>query len=73
MIYTNKADFHSDTKYQDTAPWGTPFCQIVLALKLLYEERSQIMLDAIKKSLKIHNIFIDSKCNDGYPGICGRF
>ena len=42
------------------ASWVTPFCYFVLALKLLYEERSQIMRDASNKLLIEHNIFIDS-------------
>ena len=70
---TNESDFRLGTKWQDTAPPVTSCCRFVLALKLLCEERSQIMRDASNKLLNIHNIYIDSQCNDGYPGSCWIF
>ena len=45
MIYTIEADFRPDTKWKNTAPWGTPFCHFLLALRLLSGDRSQILRD----------------------------
>ena len=35
ILYTNEGKFRLNTKWKDTAPWVTPMCQFVLALKLL--------------------------------------
>ena len=45
MIYTIESDFRPDTKWKNTAPWVTPFCHFVLALRLLSGDRSQILRD----------------------------
>ena len=60
MIYTNEADFRYDTKWQDTAPCVTPFYHLVFALKLLSEDRSQILSNASNDIFNTHRIFIDS-------------
>ena len=41
--------------------------------ELLSGDRAQILRDATNESLNTHNIFIDSECNDGYLGSCGKF
>ena len=51
MIYTDEADFRQDTKWQDIAPWVTPFSPFALALKLLSADLSQILHDASKEFL----------------------
>ena len=70
--YTRKADFRKDTEWQDIAPWVTPFYYIVLALKLLLGDRSQILCDDSKLLLYTHQIPIDSQCHDENPGSCGK-
>ena len=68
MIFTNKADFRYNTKWQDTAPRVTPFRHFVLALKLLSGEQLEVLRDAINDLLSTHKILIDSEHNNGYPG-----
>ena len=73
MIYTNEADLHYDTKWQNTSQWVTPSCHFVSALKLLSGDRSQIFYDASNELLNTHELLIDSQCNYGYAGSCGKF
>ena len=47
MIFTIEADFRLDPKWNNTAPWVTPFCHFVLALRLLSGDRSQILRNTI--------------------------
>ena len=41
---------------------------LVLALKLLSVDQSQILRDTGNELLNTHKISINSQCNDGYPG-----
>ena len=70
--YTRKADFQKDTKRQDIAPWVTPFYYIVLALKWLLGDRSQILCDDSKLLLDTYQIPIDSQCHGENFGSCGK-
>ena len=72
MIDTNKADFRSNAKCKDTAPWVTHLCHFVKAFKLSSDDQSQILHDASYEILYTTNIFITSQCNDIYPGRCGK-
>ena len=72
MIYTNEAEFRSDTKWQDTAHWVTPFCHFILLSELLSGERSQILRDARYELLNIQKNPIGSQCNAEYPASCGE-
>ena len=66
---TNEADFRKDYKWQDIAPWVTPFYHFVLALKSLSSDRSQSFRDASYDLFNTKNP-IDSQCNDIYDYIC---
>ena len=72
MICANEAEFRYHTKWQDAAPWVTPFRHFVLALTLLCGKRSQILRDPSNKLLNTHRMFIDLQCNNGYSGSCER-
>ena len=65
--------FVTITNDKNTAPWVTPFCQFVLALKLLSGDQSQILRDVSNTLVNAHKILIDSQGNEDYPTSCGKF
>ena len=49
------------------------FCYLVIALKLLSSDWSQILHIVSNNLWNTRKISTDSQCNDEYPGSCGKF
>ena len=70
-IYTSQADFQYNIERQDTTPCVTPFCHLVLLLKSIAGDQSNILCHASK--ITTHTIQIDLQYNSEYAGSCGQF